>query len=227
MVIGGLYRFSLIDYPGRISGVIFTVGCNFRCSYCHNPELVENSVDIISEDEVLSFLNERKDKLDGIVLTGGEPTLQSDIIEFIEKIKKLGFLVKLDTNGSRPEIIKELIDRNLIDYIAMDIKAPIERYREITLSNIDTTKILESINLVVSSSIEYEFRTTVVRSLLSKEDILKIGEMIRSARLFVLQEFKPTKTLNPAFLKETSYTRSELADIALSLKGLVKRIIIR
>lgn len=227
MVIGGLHRFSLIDYPGRISGVIFTVGCNFRCSYCHNPELVENSVDIISEDGVLSFLNERKDKLDGIVLTGGEPTLQSDIIEFIEKIKKLGFLVKLDTNGSRPEIIKELIDRNLIDYIAMDIKAPIERYREITLSNIDTTKILESINLVVSSSIEYEFRTTVVRSLLSKEDILKIGEMIRSARLFVLQEFKPTKTLNPAFLKETSYTRSELADIALSLKGLVKRIIIR
>lgn len=227
MVIGGLHRFSLIDYPGRISGVIFTVGCNFRCPYCHNPELVENSVDIISEDEVLSFLNERKGKLDGIVLTGGEPTLQSDIVRFIEKVKEFGFLVKLDTNGSYPEVIKELIDRNLVDYIAMDIKAPIERYREITLSNIDTTKILESINLVVSSSIEYEFRTTVVRSLLSKEDILKIGEIIRSARLFVLQEFKPTKTLNPAFLKETSYTRSELADIALSLKGLVKRIIIR
>lgn len=227
MIIGGLQRSSLIDYPGKISGVIFTVGCNFRCPYCHNPELVENTVDTIDEDEVLSFFNERKGKLDGVVLTGGEPTLQSDIIEFVEKIKRIGLLVKLDTNGSRPEVIEELIGRNLIDYIAMDIKAPLGKYGKVTLSTIDTRKILESINLIMSSNIGYEFRTTVVRSLLSKEDILEIGETIKSARLFVLQQFKPTKTLDPRFLSEASYTKDELEDIGVSLKRLVEKVIVR
>ncbi|HPO83020.1 MAG TPA: anaerobic ribonucleoside-triphosphate reductase activating protein, partial [bacterium] len=125
MLIGGLHKLSLIDYPGKLSAVVFTRGCNFRCPYCHNPELIEdNGGDIIDEEEVFSFLDERKGKLDGVVMTGGEPTLQSDIAEFLEKVKRLGFFVKLDTNGSYPERIKELIDRKLLDYIAMDIKAP-------------------------------------------------------------------------------------------------------
>lgn len=228
MLIGGLHKLSLIDYPGKLSAVIFTRGCNFRCPYCHNPELIEsNGGDIIEEDKILSFLDERKGKLDGVVVTGGEPTLQSEIVEFLERIKRLGFLVKLDTNGSYPERIKELIDRKLLDYIAMDIKAPLYKYNRTTLTSIDTERIVESIHLIMNSGIDYEFRTTVVRSLLSRDDFPKIGEMIKSAKLFVLQEFRPTKTLDPDFLKETSYTKRELEEISISLKELVSKVIIR
>ena len=228
MLIGGLHKLSLIDYPGKLSAVVFTRGCNFRCPYCHNPELIEdNGGDIIDEEEVFSFLDERKGKLDGVVMTGGEPTLQSDIAEFLEKVKRLGFFVKLDTNGSYPERIKELIDRKLLDYIAMDIKAPLYKYNRTTLTSIDTERIVESIHLIMNSGIDYEFRTTVVRSLLSRDDFPKIGEMIKSAKLFVLQEFRPTKTLDPDFLKETSYTKRELEEISISLKELVSKVIIR
>lgn len=228
MLIGGLHKLSLIDYPGKLSAVIFTRGCNFRCPYCHNPELIEsNGGDFIEEDKILSFLDERKGKLDGVVLTGGEPTLQSEIVEFLERIKRLGFFVKLDTNGSYPERIKELIDRKLLDYIAMDIKAPLYKYNRTTLTSIDTERIVESIHLIMNSGIDYEFRTTVVRSLLSRDDFPKIGEMIKSAKLFVLQEFRPTKTLDPDFLKETSYTKRELEEISISLKELVSKVIIR
>ncbi|MBP8638979.1 MAG: anaerobic ribonucleoside-triphosphate reductase activating protein [Dictyoglomi bacterium] len=228
MLIGGLHKLSLIDYPGKLSAVIFTRGCNFRCPYCHNPELIEsNGGDFIEEDKILSFLDERKGKLDGVVVTGGEPTLQSEIVEFLERIKRLGFFVKLDTNGSYPERIKELIDRKLLDYIAMDIKAPLYKYNRTTLTSIDTERIVESIHLIMNSGIDYEFRTTVVRSLLSRDDFPKIGEMIKSAKLFVLQEFRPTKTLDPDFLKETSYTKRELEEISISLKELVSKVIIR
>jgi len=228
MLIGGLHKLSLIDYPGKLSAVVFTRGCNFRCPYCHNPELIEgNGGDIIEEDKILSFLDERKGKLDGVVVTGGEPTLQSEIVEFLERIKRLGFFVKLDTNGSYPERIKEIIDRKLLDYIAMDIKAPLYKYNRTTLTSIDTERIVESIHLIMNSGIDYEFRTTVVRSLLSRDDFPKIGEMIKSAKLFVLQEFRPTKTLDPDFLKETSYTKRELEEISISLKELVSKVIIR
>jgi len=228
MLIGGLHKLSLIDYPGKLSAVVFTRGWNFRCPYCHNPELIEsNGGDIIEEEEVFSFLDERKGKLDGVVMTGGEPTLQSDIAEFLEKVKRLGFFIKLDTNGSYPERIKELIDRKLLDYIAMDIKAPLYKYNRITLTSIDTERIVESIHLIMNSGIDYEFRTTVVRSLLSRDDFPKIGEMIKSAKLFALQEFRPTKTLDPDFLKETSYTKRELEEISISLKELVSKVIIR
>lgn len=228
MLIGGLHKLSLIDYPGKLSAVIFTRGCNFRCPYCHNPELIEsNGGDFIEEDKILSFLDERKGKLDGVVVTGGEPTLQSEIVEFLERIKRLGFFVKLDTNGSYPERIKELIDRKLLDYIAMDIKAPLYKYNRTTLTSIDTERIVGSIHLIMNSGIDYEFRTTVVRSLLSRDDFPKIGEMIKSAKLFVLQEFRPTKTLDPDFLKETSYTKRELEEISISLKELVSKVIIR
>lgn len=228
MHIGGLQRFSLIDYPGKISAVIFTKGCNFRCPYCHNPELVEfNKENLIEENFVLSFLRERRGKLDGVVLTGGEPTLQSDIVEFIKEIKSLGFFIKLDTNGSYPKVIEELLNENLLDYIAMDIKADLERYNEVTHSSADIEKIKKSIDIIMKSDIDYEFRTTIVKSQLSKNDILKIGELIRSAKTYVLQGFKPSKTLDPSFLKETSYAKEELEEMASSLRGLVGRVIIR
>ncbi|MBC7320580.1 anaerobic ribonucleoside-triphosphate reductase activating protein [bacterium] len=228
MLIGGLQRFSLIDYPGKVSAVIFTMGCNFRCPYCHNPELVEfNGIRLIEEGYILSFLKERKGKLDGVVLTGGEPTLQSDIVSFLKEIKKLGFLIKLDTNGSYPEIIEELLKEGLLDYIAMDIKANLEKYSGVTRSNVDTKNIERSIGIIMKSGIDYEFRTTVVRSQLSRDDILEIGELIKSAKAYVLQEFKPSKTLDPNFIEETSYTREELEEIAVILKGLVGRVVIR
>jgi|YelNatPaOPRAMG01_1025707.scaffolds.fasta_scaffold14896_3 pyruvate formate lyase activating enzyme len=228
MLIGGLQRFSLIDYPGKISAVIFTQGCNFRCPYCHNPELVGfDREDLIEEDYVLSFLEERRGKIDGVVLTGGEPTLQSDLGDFLKEIKNLGFLIKLDTNGSCPEVIEELLEAKLLDYIAMDIKASLENYSEITNAKVDIGKIKRSIDVIMHSGVTYEFRTTVVKSQLKMDDILKIGESIRSADLYVLQSFRPTKTLDPNFLKETSYTKEELEDIASSLKKLVKRTIVR
>ena len=228
MLIGGLQRFSLIDYPGKISAVIFTQGCNFRCPYCHNPELVGfDREDLIEEDYVLSFLEERRGKIDGVVLTGGEPTLQSDLVDFLKEIKNLGFLIKLDTNGSCPEVIEELLEAKLLDYIAMDIKASLENYSEITNAKVDIGKIKRSIDVIMHSGVTYEFRTTVVKSQLKMDDILKIGEAIRSADLYVLQSFRPTKTLDPNFLKETSYTKEELEDIASSLKKLVKRTIVR
>jgi len=228
MLIGGLQRFSLIDYPGKISAVVFTQGCNFRCPYCHNPELVSfNREGLIEENYILSFLEERRGKIDGVVLTGGEPTLQSDLVDFLREIKNLGFLVKLDTNGSCPEIIEELLERKLLDYIAMDIKGSLENYSEITNVKVDIEKIKKSIDIIMHSGVSYEFRTTIVKSQLKRDDILKIGESIRSAELYVLQSFRPTKTLDPNFLKETSYTKEELEDIASSLKKLVKRTIVR
>lgn len=228
MLIGGLQRFSLIDYPGKVSAIIFTKGCNFRCPYCHNPELVvSDEKDLIKEDYILSFLRERRGKLDGVVLTGGEPTLQSDLIDFLKEIKDLGFLIKLDTNGSNPEIIEKLLEEKILDYIAMDIKANLEKYNGVTHSNIDIGKIKKSVEIIMHSGIDYEFRTTMVKSQLTKEDILKIGELIRSAKLYVLQGFKATKTLDSSFLKEASYTREELEEIASSLKELVKKVSIR
>ena len=228
MLIGGLQRFSLIDYPGKISAVVFTQGCNFRCPYCHNPELVSfNREGLIEENYILSFLEERRGKIDGVVLTGGEPTLQSDLVDFLREIKNLGFLVKLDTNGSCPEIIEELLERKLLDYIAMDIKGSLENYSEIINVKVDIEKIKKSIDIIMHSGVSYEFRTTIVKSQLKRDDILKIGESIRSAELYVLQSFRPTKTLDPNFLKETSYTKEELEDIASSLKKLVKRTIVR
>jgi len=228
MLIGGLQRFSLIDYPGKISAVVFTQGCNFRCPYCHNPELVSfNREGLIEENYILSFLEERRGKIDGVVLTGGEPTLQSDLVDFLREIKNLGFLVKLDTNGSCPEIIEELLEAKLLNYIAMDVKASLENYSEIINVKVDIEKIKRSIDIIMHSGVSYEFRTTIVKSQLKRDDILKIGESIRSAELYVLQSFRPTKTLDPNFLKETSYTKEELEDIASSLKKLVKRTIVR
>jgi len=229
VLIGGFQKFSLIDYPKNISAVMFTFGCNFRCPYCHNPELVDPILlnGPLEEGFILDFLESRKNKLDGIVITGGEPTLQDDLVDFIFKIKDMGFLVKLDTNGSYPDIIDNLIRNNLVDYIAMDIKAPFERYREITNVDVDLAKIKESIELIMNSNIDYEFRTTVVKSQLMMEDIVSIAKIIEEARLFVIQRFVPTKVLNPEFINETTYSKEELDNLRVDLLKLVKNCIVR
>ncbi len=229
MLIGGFQKSSLIDYPGKICAIIFTQGCNFRCPYCHNSDLVKSELfnEPIPEKEILYFLEKRKGMLDAVEFTGGEPTVQKDLLQFMEKIKKMGFLVKLDSNGTHPEVIKKAIKNKLVDYLAMDIKAPLEKYSQVVGVETKTGNIQESINLIMSSGIDYEFRTTVVRSLLSKEDILQIGKLIKGAKNYYLQKFVPEKTLDPNFLKEETYSDEELGEIKSLLEKDIDQVIIR
>lgn len=229
MHIGGFKRFSLIDYPGKSCAVIFTQGCNFRCPYCHNPELVDRDHDhsLVPEEEVMTFLKGRKGQLDGVVVTGGEPTLQPDLLDFLGNIKDMGFLVKVDTNGSRPEVIERIIDEKLADYIAMDAKGPLDRYEDITNSKVDTGNIRKSLELIKNSGHPHEFRTTVVKSQLSDDDIMAIGRYVDGASSFVLQEFVPSKTLDPNFLKETSYTPKKFSELKDIVKDYVGRCLVR
>ncbi len=229
MKIGGLQRVSLIDYPGMISAIIFLQGCNFKCSYCHNPELVDPGLfrTCIRENDVMEFLDARKGKLDAVSITGGEPTIQEKLPAFIRQIKKMGFAVKLDTNGSRPHIIKVLTAEKLLDYIAMDIKAPLDKYKNIANAHIDPESIKESIQLILKAKIPYEFRTTVVESQLEEDDILKIADMISGASKYVLQKFMPTKTLESRFLKEKSFSDEKLHNIKNHLHHQISSVTVR
>ncbi|HID20305.1 MAG TPA: anaerobic ribonucleoside-triphosphate reductase activating protein [Methanophagales archaeon] len=229
MLIGGFQRFSLIDYPGKICAIVFTQGCNFRCPYCHNPELVDpkHFSHSIPEEDIFAFLESRRGKLDAVEITGGEPTLQPDLIEFIRKIKALNYLVKLDTNGSNPEIIRALIELKIVDYLAMDVKAPLARYPEITNSNIDPAKINQSIELIKHSGLDYEFRTTVVKSQLGKTDILEIGKQIRDSKRYVLQKFVPVKVLDQNYLDDVIYTETDLECLRNAVKSYVAECVVR
>lgn len=224
MYIGGLQKFSLIDFNDNVCAIIFTVGCNFSCPYCHNPELrgLNKGAELIEEKEVLDFLESRKGKLEGVVITGGEPTLQPDLIEFIKKIKEMGFLVKLDSNGSKPEILQKIIDEKLVDYIAMDVKAPLEKYQEHVRRDIEVNNIKKSIDLIINSGIDYEFRTTVVKKLLSFEDILEIVKLVKGAKRYYLQKFVPNKTNDPSFMQESTYTDEEFEELKEKIKGFVE-----
>jgi len=189
MKIGGLQKLTLVDYPGKIAATVFLIGCNFRCGFCHNPELIDSSKkEVISEKEFFDFLKERKGLLDGVCITGGEPTIVSDLFNFIKKIKDLGFLVKLDTNGSNPEILKELI--NSLDYIAMDVKTSMKKYNKAVGKEIDLNNINKSIDLIKDSNIDYEFRTTVIPGLVDKNDIIEIGKWLKGVKKIVLQQFR-------------------------------------
>ena len=216
-IIGGIQKTSLLDFPDKISAIVFTQGCNFNCGYCHNPDLLNSKKDIYSTDVFFEFLEKRRGKLDGVVITGGEATLQPDLIPFIKEIKSRGFLVKLDTNGYRPEVLKEALD--IVDYVAMDIKAPLEEYSKITNTQIDVKKIEESIKLLQKSNVAYEFRTTVMKSQLSYDDFRKIGELIKGTENYFLQKFEAKTTINDETLKnEVSYSNEEFNEIINLLK---------
>lgn len=232
MIIGGLVKFSLNDYPGKTSAVVFTRGCNFRCRYCHNPELVlsEKYAKKIPLSKIFSFLKSRKNKLDAVCITGGEPTNHSDLPFFIKKIKNMGFLVKLDTNGSNPQMLKKFIEEKVLDYIAMDIKAPLNpiSYLKVSEMPFDTKKIKKSISLIINSGLPHEFRTTVVKSLTSKNDLLKIAKSIKGADNYFLQKFVPAKKLNDLTLsKEVSYSDKELQKLAGKISTFVKHCGVR
>lgn len=224
MRIGALQRFTLVDYPGKVAAIVFTQGCEFRCPYCYNRELVlpEFYEPLVPEAEVLAFLRARRGQLDALVVTGGEPTLQEDLAGFLRKVKDLGYTVKLDTNGSRPETIGALIKEGLVDYIAMDVKAPPAKYREVTRANIDAETIQRSLDLIEASGVDYEFRTTVVREQLTPDDILAIGRWVQGAKRYVLQRFQPTDTmLDPSFKTKTNYSDSELQALKAKLQAFV------
>jgi pyruvate formate lyase activating enzyme len=227
MKIGAVQKLSLIDYPNEICAIIFTLGCNFRCPYCHNPELVNMNIQPIEENEILSFLQSRKGKLSAVSITGGEPTLHNDLPKFISKIKSFGFKVKLDTNGTNPQMLKNLIDKKLIDYAAMDIKAPLLKYESVVCSKIDANKIKMSINIIKNSNIDYEFRTTVVHDFITKEDIEKITLLIKDAKLYCIQNFIPSKTLDRLFKTKHGYSESELEQLKNTALKNVKECIVR
>ncbi len=221
MMIGGLQKSTLIDYPGAIAAIVFTSGCNLNCGYCYNPEL-RNFSPTIGEDEVLSFLSERRGQLDAVTITGGEPTVQPDLFAFAAKVKALGFLVKLDTQGTNPRAVQELIRGKMVDYIAMDVKAPLERYAEITNSFVDQQAIRQSIALIMALAPDYEFRTTVVSGQLGVSDIQKIGKLIQGAKRHYLQAFVPGKNLNdPAF----SARRAPEAEEMEGMRGVMSQYV--
>lgn len=220
--LAGLQKTTFIDYPEKIACIVFTQGCNFRCGYCHNPELFENKEPVLSVPAFFEFLNKRKGKLDGVVITGGEPTLHGkDLIEFIKEVKSLGFLVKLDTNGTHPDVLQELLNENLLDYIAMDIKAPLAKYKTITQTDINTKIIKKSIDMIMNSGVDYEFRTTIVKSQLSVEDLRQIGELIQGAKRYYMQKFLATKILDETLMSEESYTDEEFKNLRTILEEYV------
>lgn len=191
MIIAGLQKLTLLDYPGKTACTVFTLGCNFRCKFCHNSPLVTESESTrIEQDEILQFLQTRKGKLDGICISGGEPLLQNGIVNFLKKVKDLGFLIKIDTNGSCFSRLEEIIKGGLCDFVAMDIKNSLPKYNLTCGCIVDTESILKSINLILNSGIDYEFRTTIVNELHEEEDIKQIASLIKGARAYHLQTFK-------------------------------------
>jgi pyruvate formate lyase activating enzyme len=230
MKILGLQKQSLIEYPGKISAVIFLGGCNFRCPFCHVPtlvlpELIETQNEI-SQEEILSFLEKRKSFLEAVSITGGEPTLNKDLPDFIKKIKSLGFLVQLETNGTNPEMLRKLIEEKLIDYAAMDIKHRLdsfEKYNEITgfkLTKELFKNIKESIKILLSNKIDYQFRTTLIKEFHKKEDILEICKEIQGVRVYYLQNYqKENKTISGNIF--TPFREEEIEEIIKDCKNLV------
>jgi len=235
MLLGGLQKMTLIDYPGKIAATVFTVGCNFRCPFCHNPELVLSSRFTVSADddslekEFFEFLKTRQGKLDGVCITGGEPTLQSDLVEFMTRIKELGFAVKLDSNGTRPDILKIVIDKKIVDYLAMDIKSDLINYEKVCQTKVDLERIKTSVDLIKNSGVNYEFRTTVVPGLHQEKDFKEIVKWLSGGRRYVLQRYQDYgKILDDGLRKRIAgESKPDLEKIKQMFKGVVGEVIIR
>ena len=225
MKISGLQKLTLLDYPGKMACTVFTYGCNFRCPFCHNALLVtEENIDSISEDEFFSFLKKRQGILDGVCISGGEPTLQKDLPEFITKIKALGYCVKLDTNGSSPLLLKKLIEEKLIDYVAMDIKNSPDKYNITCGVEVDIDCIKQSVSIIKQSGIDHEFRTTTVKEYHRAEDFEAIADWIDGSRYFI-QHFENSGNLIGENL--TALSKDEMAEIALKIKKKLSDIQLR
>ncbi|HBP01494.1 MAG TPA: anaerobic ribonucleoside-triphosphate reductase activating protein [Candidatus Moranbacteria bacterium] len=222
MRLGGYQKLTLIDYPGKIATTVFTVGCSFRCPFCHNPELVlaDQFPELNDmEAEFFKFLEKRKGKLEGVCITGGEPTIQPDIINFIKKVKAMGFLVKLDSNGTRPDVLRKVIKEKLVDFIAMDIKNSPKKYSKTVGVSADMERIKLSVYMIMNSGIDYEFRTTVVPGIHEEKDFDEIAKWIKGAKAYYLQEFRDLKVIDPKLKGKRDVKPIDLEKIAGKISG--------
>ena len=212
MIIGGFEKLTLLDFPGKLACIIFTQGCNFKCSYCQNSTLLgSNNQETIPEKEIFDYLEKRRKVLDGVVISGGEPTIQKGLLQFIKRVKEMRFLVKLDTNGSNPSIIQKLIDENLVDYIAMDIKNIFDKYSDVIKINTNMDNIKKSVELLKKSNIDHEFRTTIIKNFHSIDNILDICKYLGKNEILYIQNFEDSYGVVDKSLK--SFTKEELIDI--------------
>ncbi|MDI3538525.1 MAG: pyruvate formate lyase activating enzyme [Bacillota bacterium] len=230
MGVKGVQPVSLVDYPGHICSTVFFGGCNFRCPFCHNAGLVERADTLPDEnlEDVLAFLTERRHLVPAVCITGGEPTLAPELTGFIRRLKRAGLLVKLDTNGTRPEVLRALLAERLLDYVAMDVKAPPDKYGLLTGRPVDLEAIHRSINLIRTAAPAYEFRTTVVPELLTEKDILDIGRELAGSDKYVLQPFRPAHPLiDPQLELAAPCPVSFLEKVAKELRALIKTVEVR
>lgn len=232
MIFGGIQENSMIDFPGKLACVLFASGCNFRCPYCHNPSLALNRIDpenTLTIAQAMDFLLERQGFLDGVVITGGEPTLQPELLSVCEKIKLIGYPIKLDTNGSHPKVIEALIAAGVVDYIAMDVKSAPEHYAPLILAKGDPGSIHASIRLVLESGIAHEFRTTCINPLVDLSIIKTISRLVKGADLLVLQQFHTRQVLAPDYCRESGrrYDEQTLEIFRSVAAPWVKRCIVR
>lgn len=227
MRISGFQKMTLLDFPGKVAATVFTYGCNLRCPFCHNASLVVGKNDVtFTEDEILSYLSKRQGLLDGVCITGGEPLLQAGITDFIKKIKELGYAVKLDTNGCYPEKLKEVVNAGLVDYVAMDIKNCPEKYAEtVGIKDFDFSPIKESIEILIGSGLDFEFRTTIVKELHTVEDIKSLALTIKGAKKYFLQNFVDSGDIIGEGL--TAHDRSVLEQMQLAAQDIVENVEIR
>lgn len=243
MLIGGLQKTTLIDFPGRVSCTVFTVGCNFRCPFCHNKDLItikffkQAGIQPLLEADFFQFLEKRKKILDGVCITGGEPTLQSDLLQFCQKIKNLGLEVKLDSNGSNPQILTEFIKKKVIDYIAMDIKTVFEEYGRAIGNNYPVEKMKKSIKIILQSGLEYEFRTTIVPGIHNQKTMVKLAlelkEIVQSLGIrnqslnYFLQLFRPKNCLDSEYLKIKPFSSQEAEKIFKAVQKILPQTKLR
>jgi pyruvate formate lyase activating enzyme len=228
MRIGGLQPLSLLDYPDHLSAIVWTTGCPFRCPYCYNRDMVLGSGPLIPVEDVLGLLRERRGRLEALVVSGGEPLLQEDLGFFLRRVKDLGFLVKVDTNGMFPERLGGLLSEGLVDYVAMDVKAPAEKYSKVVGVDVPIDLIERSVQVVRECAPAYEFRTTVVPGLLSLDDVVGIGRWLEGARCYFLQQFKPLHPLVDGSLeKRAPYPRAVLEEMVTAVRPLVQRCELR
>ena len=227
--IKGLQKTSLIDYPPYTSCVVFLAGCDFRCPFCQNPDLILNpeKLETVKQEDFLEFLKKRKKWLDAVCISGGEPTLYEDLPEFIKKIKDLGYKVKIDTNGNNPNAIEELINKKLIDYVAMDIKAPLDKYSKAANAKVDIENIKESVSIIKNSGVDYEFRMTSIPTLHDKDDFEKIGQWLKGAKAFFLQQFRNKICLDKSFEKITPFSKDDLKEFKGILDKYIAKVEIR
>ncbi|MBU4304439.1 MAG: anaerobic ribonucleoside-triphosphate reductase activating protein [Candidatus Omnitrophica bacterium] len=230
--IKGFNPHTFIDCEGKLACVIYLSGCNFRCPYCHSKALVcesDNELGKVPFEQIELFLQEKEGWIDAVVIGGGEPTLYAQLPALLNDLKRNGLFVKIDTNGTNPQMLRHIIKEKLVDYVAMDVKAPLEpeKYHKASGSNIDLSLIKESIDIIMHSGIEYEFRTTVVPTLLDSADIVKIARLLRGAEKYVLQQFSPKDTLDISFMQVKPYTADELKKMRSLVKEFVKNCFVR